>query len=135
MEIKVKSLYLSISPRKMRPVLFGLRGKNAEEALNYLLFVNKKGAKIAADLIKSGIAAAKENYLEPKEVLVKSIFCNEGPRLKRIQPWSKGQARRIVKKRSHLVLALESTEEVKPSQSKAKLKEQKPNDQAAKDKE
>jgi hypothetical protein len=55
--------------------------------------------------------------------------------LKRIQPWSKGQARRIVKKRSHLVLALESTEEAKPAQNKAKLKEQKPNDQATSNKE
>ena len=114
MEIKVHNLYVKTSPRKMRPVLHGLRGQTALAAKTNLEFVNKKGAGFLYDLVKSGIAAAKENYLEADKVLIKEIFCNEGPRLKRIIPWSKGQARRIVKKMSHLTLVLESIEEAKP---------------------
>lgn len=108
MEFTVTSKYLKISPRKVRPVVLGYRGINAEIALHTALFTNKKGAGFLKDLIKSGIAAAKENYIEPADLIIKSISCNEAPRLKRIVPWSKGQARRITKKMSHITLVLES---------------------------
>lgn len=121
MEITVKKLYLSTSPRKARPVLHGLRGMNLKDALNTMAFTNKKAAQFTYDLLKAGVAAAKENYLEADQAFVKEIFCNEGPRLKRIQPWSKGQARRITKRRSHLVLTVTDKleEQSKKSQPKA----------------
>lgn len=109
MEFTVTSKYLKISPRKVRPVVLGYRGINAEIALHTALFTNKKGAGFLKDLIKSGIAAAKENYIEPADLIIKSISCNEAPRLKRIVPWSKGQTRRITKRMSHITLILEST--------------------------
>lgn len=113
MEFKVKSLYLKISPRKMRPVLHGLCNMTAEEAKNTLSFTNRKAAGFLFDLVKSGIAVAKENYFEADQVTVKSIHCDEGPRLKRIQPWSKGQARRITKRMCHVTLVLEAPEKTK----------------------
>jgi large subunit ribosomal protein L22 len=118
MEFKVKSLYLKISPRKLRPLLHGLRGMTGEEAKNSLAFTNKKAAVFIHALIKSGIAAAKENYFDADKVTVKSIFCDEGPRLKRIQPWSKGQARRITKRMCHVSLILEGQEESKSEPKK-----------------
>jgi len=123
MEIKVYNRFIKISPRKMRPVLHGLRGKTAEDAKNSLRFVNKKGAGFLYTLVKSGIGAAKENHLDADKVLIKSIFCDEGPRLKRIQPWSKGQARRITKRMSHITLVLESVE----AETKKKEVEEKAN--------
>jgi len=120
MEFTVTSKYLKISPRKVRPVILTYRGINAEIALHTAMFTNKKGARFLTDLIKSGIAAAKESYVEPADLIIKSIACGEAPRLKRIVPWSKGQARRISKKMSHITLVLESTKE--PT-SKVKNKE------------
>ena len=114
MEIKVKSLYRRISPRKVRPTLYGLRGMNIEAAMTATLFTNKKASKLVFTLIKSGLAAVKENYLEPREVTIKSIICNEGPRLKRIVPWSKGQSRRIVHRLSHIELVLNAPDAAKP---------------------
>lgn len=116
MEFKVKSLYLKISPRKMRPVLHGLRNMTALEAKNALAFTNRKAAGFLYGLVRSGIAVAKENYFEAADVKVKSIFCDEGPRLKRIQPWSKGQARRITKRMCHVTLVLEGQD--KPKETK-----------------
>ncbi len=116
MEFKVKSLYLKISPRKMRPVLHGLRDMTALEAKNALAFTNRKAAGFLYGLVRSGIAVAKENYFEAADVKVKSIFCDEGPRLKRIQPWSKGQARRITKRMCHVTLVLEGQD--KPKEAK-----------------
>lgn len=106
MDITVKNLYVKVSPRKARPVLFGLRGEKAEAARDKMLFTHKKSASFLYELLKSGIAAAKENDIESSNLYVKSVCCNEGPRLKRRRFWSKGQSRRITKRMSHLVLTL-----------------------------
>jgi large subunit ribosomal protein L22 len=126
MEFKVKSLYLKISPRKMRPVLHGLRSMTALEARNTLAFTNKKAAGFLHGLVNSGIAVAKENYFEADQVRVKSITCDEGPRLKRIEPWSKGQARRITKRMCHVTLVLETEgEKVSAKVADKEIKESK----------
>lgn len=119
MQITVKNLYRRISPRKARPVLYGLRGMTAEQALTTMLFTNKKAAGFILGLIRAGIGAAKENYLDADKVIIKEIYCNEGPRLKRIVPWSKGQARRVVKKMAHFTMVLESIEELKTNNQEA----------------
>jgi large subunit ribosomal protein L22 len=106
MDIKVKSLFIKVSPRKLQPVMHGLRGQNAEVARTQLLFTNKKGARMAADLLKSGLAVAKENDLEIDKVYIKSIFCNSGPRLKRRHIGSRGRSDAIIKRMSHLNLII-----------------------------
>ena len=118
MEITVKNNYIRISPRKVRPVMYGLRGMTLLEAKTVLTFTRRKAADLICDLVKAGIAAAKENYVDADKAYIKSIFCNEAPRLRRIQPWSKGQARRITKRASHIILTLESKEEPKKATKK-----------------
>lgn len=106
MDIKVKSLYLKASPRKVRPTLYGLFGKNAQESYVSLRFTNKKGARLLADLLKSAIAIGKENDLDTDKLYIKSVFCNEGPRLKRRQIKARGRSDAIVKRMCHLNLVL-----------------------------
>lgn len=108
MIITVKNLYKRISPRKIRPSLFGLRNMNIQAACDITKFGNKKADRLIHDLIKAGIAACKEQYLDIDSAIIKSIACNEGPRLKRAIPWSKGQSRRIVHRLSHIVLNVEA---------------------------
>lgn len=118
MDIKVKSSYLKVSPRKVRPVLYGLRGQNAEKALTQLHFTNKKGAKFMYDLLKSALAAAKENDLERDNVFIKSVFCGEGPRLKRRLIGSRGRSNPILKRMCHLTLTISDTAEGMPEKVK-----------------
>jgi len=106
MDIKVKSLFLKSSPQKVRPVLFGLRGKTLETAMTELKFTNKKGSKMTFDLVKSAQAAAKENDLDAEKVTIKSINCTEGPRLKRRLIGSRGRAKPILKRMCHLNLTV-----------------------------
>ncbi len=106
MDIKVITKFARVSPRKVRPALYGLRGQNAETALNMLQFINKKGARLAYNLLKSAIAAAKENDLESNTLFIKAITCNEGPRLKRRLIGSRGRAKPILKRMSHLTLVI-----------------------------
>lgn len=128
MDIKVKSLYLKESPRKVRPVLFGLRGKNAEEAYVALRFTNKKAAVLLASLVKSAIAIGKENDLEIKNLYIKSVSCNEGPRLKRRQIKARGRSDAIVKRMCHLNLVISDVAE------EIKIDKKKDNSKVVKDK-
>ena len=112
MDIKVTSKYLRISPRKMRPALFSIRNTSAINAKTLLTFTNTKGAKMALDLLKSAMAIVKENDLELDKMMVKSAFCNEGPRLKRSHPKSKGSSYKITKKMSHLTIVIGEVEEM-----------------------
>ena len=114
MEITVKNLFKRISPRKVRPSLHGLKDMNAVAASNMTKFGNKKADVLVYELLKAGMAACKEQYLDVDNVTIKSITCNEGPRLKRSIPWSKGAPRRIVHRLAHLVLTLSAPEVVKP---------------------
>ena len=114
MDIKVTTKYLRISPRKVRPVLFGLRGKNALEAQTQMKFTNKKGADNIFAVLNTGIAIAKENDFDTNNLIVKSITCNEGPRLKRRHIGSRGRLFPIMKRTSHLNLVLETVEASEP---------------------
>jgi large subunit ribosomal protein L22 len=119
MDINVKSLFIKVSPRKLQPVMHGLRGQNAQTARISLLFTNKKGARMAADLLKSALATAKENDLELDKVYIKSIFCTSGPRLKRRHIGSRGRSDAIIKRMSHLNLVVSDiAEEVKETEVK-----------------
>ncbi|MEK7096500.1 MAG: uL22 family ribosomal protein [Patescibacteria group bacterium] len=122
MDITVKNLYIKATPRKVRPLLHGLKGANCEKSLEKLMFVSKKGGKSIYKLVKSAMAAAKENDLEINNLYIKEIFCNEGPRLKRRRMESKGVSRRITKSSAHLVLTI--SDEAELSQ-KAKVESQK----------
>jgi len=126
MDITVKSKFVKSSPRKIRPVLHGLRGQNAEAALVTLKFTNRKGAGLLYDLLKSAIAAAKENDLDSEKVFIKSVNCTSGPRLKRRLIGSRGRSKPILKRMSHLTFTVSDTleaskkAEVKSAEKKVK---------------
>lgn len=86
-----------------------LRGQNAEKAMTSLVFTQRKGARMMATLLKSGIAIAKENDLDLNNLYIKTIYCNDGPRLKRRQIGSRGRSDPIIKRMSHLNLVLSDT--------------------------
>ena len=110
MEINVKSKYLKVSPYKVRPSLYGLRGKRVDEAIDSISFAKKKGAKFALTLIKSADAIIKENNLESEKFIIEKIACNEGPRLKRRLIKARGRATQIQKRMCHLNLTVSDTQ-------------------------
>ncbi len=118
MEIKAKLGHLRIAPRKMRLVADLIRGKTAEEAKNILDFTVKKGALPFRKLLDQALANAKNNFQIEGNLYISKIFVDEGPKLKRWRPRSRGRAMEIQKKTSHLTLILEekaSSAEVRAS--------------------
>lgn len=80
-------------------------------------------------LLKSGIAAFKDQDIDTDKVYIKNIKCDEGPRLKRRRIVSKGRATAIQKRMCHLIITLSDTNEddTASNNKKEKLVEDKDN--------
>ncbi len=120
MQIKFKLNYLRITPRKTRQIADLIRGKMAEEAINILEFVARKPTIPILKLLKSAIDSAKKNFqIDSSNLYISKITVDEGPKLKRFLPVSRGMAHPLWKRTSHITLVLS---EVKPT-SKISKKE------------
>jgi len=107
MEIKVKLNNLRTAPLKTRQVVDLIRGKKAAEAQSVLSFTVNKSARPVLKLLNSAIAAAKHDFhLDEANLFVSEVFVDEGPKLKRWHPMSRGRAYPIIKRSSHVTLVL-----------------------------
>lgn len=108
MAIKVKNNNVGIAPRKIRQVCDLIRNKKASEAIKILRFCEKKEiAIVLTKLINSGLAIANESSkYDLDNMVVGTIFTDEGPMLKRIMPRAQGRAYKIRKRTSHVTVVL-----------------------------
>ncbi len=107
MESKAYLKYARISPRKVQIVLDLIRGKDAGTAMAILKNTPKSASEYLIKLLKSAIANAEHNYgMDVSKLYVSECLVCPGPTLKRIMPRAKGSADRILKRTSHVTLAL-----------------------------
>jgi large subunit ribosomal protein L22 len=110
-----------ISPRKVRVAANLVRGKSADEALVILSYASKKAADPLADLIRSALANARNNFrIEPGTLTVKELRVDGGQVLKRSRPRSRGMANRIKKRTSHVTVVLAPKAEKAPKKAAEK---------------
>lgn len=120
MEVKVSLNNLRIAPRKVRQVADLVRGKGVNEAQHLLDFTINKSAQPVLKLLLSAVASALHNFkLQESNLYVSKIMVDEGPKLKRWHPMSRGRAYPIIKRTSHIMLVL-SEKNVSPKEVKAK---------------
>ena len=97
-----------MSPSKVGEVTRLIQGLSASSALEVLRVIPRKSARMIEKTLKSAIANATNNASLAADVLiVKEAVANEGPRLKRFQPKDRGRAHPILKRTSHIVVAVE----------------------------
>jgi len=107
MQVTVKLNNIRISPRKVRQVVDLVRGKKAIEAQSVLLFTVNKPARSVLKLLNSAIAAAEHNlHLDKSNLFISKITVDEGIKLKRWHPMSRGRAYPLIKRSSHVYLTL-----------------------------
>jgi large subunit ribosomal protein L22 len=107
MEATAKLRYARLSPQKARLVADQIRGLSAEQAVNLLLFSNKKAAAIIKKVLDSAIANAEHNEgAEIDELRVAAVCIDPGPSHKRLQARARGRANRVVKRTSHITLTV-----------------------------
>ena len=96
------------APTKVRLVANALRGKKVDEARMQLKFMKCKSAGDVDKLIKSAVANSGK---EEKNLLVGKFTVDEGLKLKRFRAGSRGRARPIVRRTSHIRVELEEIKE------------------------
>jgi large subunit ribosomal protein L22 len=112
MEIKAALNNYRVSPRKARLVVDQIRGRGVEEALNLLTLSPKRVADPIAKLLRSAVANAEQKNenqhagIEIDNLIVSTIFVDEGASQWRIRPRAQGRASWIQKRTSNINVVL-----------------------------
>jgi len=110
MEAKATHKYIGSSPRKMRLVVDTIRGKSVEQAIEILHFSPKHASKPAEKVLRSAVSNLMNKDEGTKhdvsELVVKEVFVNQGPTLKRISAAPMGRAYRVRKRSNHLTIVV-----------------------------
>ncbi len=125
MEIKSVQKFVKTSPRKLRLVADLARKMKPAEAIETLPFSRKRAAGPLVKAIKTAVANAKERGAKEENLVFKEIQINEGPRLKRGRPASRGVWHPYRRKMSHIRIVLverKKKKEEKPVKKEIKKK-------------
>lgn len=106
MKISASVRFVRVSPSKVMPFARLIKGLSVEEALNAASFAGKKGAFHIAKLLKSMIANLAAAKLNADDFRVEQVAVEQGPGMKRFWSRSRGMARPVVKRSSHIRIVL-----------------------------
>jgi large subunit ribosomal protein L22 len=102
---KAVSKYLRLSPTKVRYVLKQIQGCSYEKTLILLEFLPYAACRPIWQLIRSAAANAYVKHGIPKkDLVIKEIFVNQRPVLKRFKTRSQGRAFAIRKPTCHITV-------------------------------
>ena len=99
----------------MRLVADLVRGKSVLEALNILHFSSKHASKVIEMTLRSAISNLTNKVdtgkVDEATAVVKTIFVDGGPVMKRVLPAPQGRAFRVRKRSNHLTIVVTEKEE------------------------
>ncbi len=102
--------FARIAPRKVRQVASLIRGKAVDEAINILMYTQRRPAGLLRKLLVSAISNAEDKSkgsVNTDSLIVKEVAVDQGPTLKRWRPRAMGRATRINKRTSHVRIVLD----------------------------
>ena len=84
-----------------------IRDREVQDALNVLKFMPHRASGMVAKVLTSAIASADEAEASMDNLFVSEARVDEGPTMKRFRPKDRGRAHPIMKRTSHIVVAVE----------------------------
>lgn len=109
--VTAKARYIRMAPRKVRVVADTIRSKRVDEATAILTFTPRRAVKPVKKVLDSALDAAKRaGNFDLDNLVVREIFVDQGPTLKRGRPRARGMMTRIQKKTSHITVVLGEAE-------------------------
>jgi len=106
MEFVATQKYLITSPKKLREVVYMIKGLTPEDAVEKLPFTGRRASDLLRKVILTAIANAKQKDVNPSDLIFKEVQINEGPRLKRYRAGARGRAKPYKKRMSHIRVVL-----------------------------
>src|SRR4051794_12407151 len=109
--VRAQAKYVRHAPRKARLVVDHIRGKSIDEARAILQHTPRAAAVDVLKLLESAVANAENNHeLVADDLVIRKVYVDEGPTLKRYRPRALGRATRIRKRTSHMTIQLSPKE-------------------------
>jgi large subunit ribosomal protein L22 len=106
-EVRASAKWVRITPRKARLVVEHIRGRSVPEARTMLAFSERAAAREIDKLLRSAVANAEANHdLIGDDLVVKTVYVDEGPTIKRWRARARGRAVRVRKRMCHITLTL-----------------------------
>jgi large subunit ribosomal protein L22 len=102
-----KHRFARIADRKVRLVADMIRGRRCDEAVELLRFTHKRAARLMDRVLKSAMASANEAEASMNRLYVSDARVDAGPTIKRWHPKDRGRAHPIMKRTSHIVIAVD----------------------------
>ena len=133
-EVRAEAKWVRVSPRKARLVVEHIRGRSVPEARTVLAFTQRAAAREIEKVLRSAVSNAEANHgLHGDELVVSSVYVDEGPTIKRWRARARGRVARIRKRTCHITIKLQpipqdrrastttpSAEQPKPKRAPAK---------------
>jgi large subunit ribosomal protein L22 len=116
MEARAIANGVGMSPRKVRLVVDLIRGHGVNDAYAILKFSKKAATRPIEKTLRSAVANAQQKaetdgaFLDTDELVVRDIYVNEGPRLKRFRAGAMGRAAPRVKRTSKITIIVDRKE-------------------------
>jgi large subunit ribosomal protein L22 len=104
---KAKGRYVRISPKKVRPLINLIRGKDVSTSLAILTYANKGSTKSIGKILKAAVSNAKQRGLDETQLYISKITADSGPSWKRFRAAAFGRATKILKRTTHLTIELD----------------------------
>ena len=124
MAVTVKQKFIHMAPRKLRLVADTVRGKGLDMAMTTLLVTPRIAAKPVLHALKSAANAAQAQNVTGN-LMVKEIFVDEGPAMKRRIIKSRGRATRMEHRMSHITVVLDAAVAKAPKKAAKPAEEKK----------
>ncbi|MBI2438343.1 MAG: 50S ribosomal protein L22 [Lentisphaerae bacterium] len=109
MKIMASSRFTHIAPTKALPLARLLKGLSVAEALAATAFSRQKAGFLIGKVLKSAIANAENNAKQSaEEFRVERVVVEQGPTMRRFWSRSRGMARPVIRRTSHIRVIITS---------------------------
>lgn len=99
--------YVRVSPRKARLAAGLIKGLNAQEAKRQLEYSGLRAGRMLIKTLQSAVANAEtQGDARRENLIVDEVRVDEGPRMKRSKPRSRGSQHPILKRMSHFTVVV-----------------------------
>ena len=106
-EVRAEARWVRSSARKARLVVDHIRGRTVPEARTVLAFSQRAVAREVEKVLRSAVANAEANHgMHGDDLVVASVYVDEGPTIKRWRARARGRVARIKKRTCHITVKL-----------------------------
>ena len=124
-EVRAEAKWVRVSPRKARLVVEHIRGRTVPEARTVLAFTQRAAAREIEKVLRSAVSNAEANHgLVGDDLVVSSVYVDEGPTIKRWRARARGRVARIHKRTCHITIKLQPVPQERRSSSTTPSAEQ-----------